>query len=107
MLKKHDILGRDDELHREHLASRSHPGRRNDLVPEGDDVLDGLTIHQVRGAFDPDDGLIGADGVVAVPEVEAEGDLGTVLEEDIADGTVDDVVDGQGLYNRPSSQRCR
>ena len=98
MLKKHDIRCRDDgELHREHLATGGHPGRRNDLVPERDDVLDSLTIHQVRGAFDFDHGFVGADGVVAVLEVEAVGDVGTVLEEDIADGAVDDVVDGRGL----------
>jgi hypothetical protein len=51
----------------------------------------------VRGAFDFDHGFVGADGVVAVLEVEAVGDVGTVLEEDIADGAVDDVVDGRGL----------
>jgi hypothetical protein len=108
MLKKHDIRGRDNgELHREHLATGGHPGRRNDLVPEGDDVLDGLTIHQVRGAFDLDDGLVGADGVVAVMEVEAEGEMSGVLEEDVADGAVDDVVDGRGLYKRPNDQRRR
>ena len=59
------------------------------------------------GAFDLNDGLVGADGVVAVLEVEAEGNMGAVLEEDIADGTVDDVVDERALYNRPSGQRCR
>jgi hypothetical protein len=94
MLKKHNIRRRDN--------AELHPGRRNDLVPEGDDVLDSLTIHQVRGAFDLDDGLVGADGVVVMLKVEAEGDVGAVLEEDITDGTVDDVVDGRGLYNRPS-----
>jgi hypothetical protein len=94
MLKKHNIRSRDNsKLHREHLATGSHPGSRNDLVPEGDDVLDCLTIHQVCGAFDLDDGLVGADGVVAVLEVEAEGNVGAVLKENIADGTVDDVVD--------------
>jgi hypothetical protein len=51
----------------------------------------------VRGVFDLDDGLVGANGVVAVLEVEAEGEVGAVLKEDIADGTVDDVVDGRGL----------
>ena len=107
MLKKHNIRSRDNsKLHREHLATGSHPGRRNDLVPEGDDVLDGLTIHQVHGAFDLDDGIVGADGVVAVLEVEAEGNVGAVLKENIADGTGDDVVDGRGLNKRPSGQRC-
>jgi hypothetical protein len=104
MLNKHDILGRDDgELHREHLATGGHPSRRNDLVPEGDDVLDGLTTHQVRGAFDLDYGFVGT-GMVAVLEVEAEGEVGGVLEEDFADGANDDVVDGRGLYTRPSGQ---
>jgi hypothetical protein len=45
----------------------------------------------VRSAFDLDDGLVGADGVVAVLEVEAVGDVGAVLEEDVADGTFNDV----------------
>jgi len=51
----------------------------------------------VRGAFHLDNGLVGADGVVAVLEVEAEGGIGRMLEEDIADGAVNDVVDGRGL----------
>jgi len=51
----------------------------------------------VGGAFDLDDGFIGADGMVAVLEVEAEGEVSSVLKEDIADGAVDDVVDGRGL----------
>jgi hypothetical protein len=41
---------------------------------------------------------------VAVLEVEAEGEVGGVLKEDFADGAVDDVVDGRGLYKRPSGQ---
>jgi hypothetical protein len=103
MLKKRGILGRDDgELYWEYLATGSHLGRRNDLVPEGGDALDGHTIHHVRGTFDLDDGFVGADGVVAVLEVEAEGDVDAVLKEDIADRTVDDVVDGRGLCNRPN-----
>ena len=107
MLKKHDILGRDDgELHRERLAPGGHPSRRNDLVPEGDDVLNGLTTHQVRGASDLDYGFAGADGMVAVLEVEAEGEVGGVLEEDFADRAVDAVVGRQGLYTRSSGQSC-
>jgi len=79
--KEYDIRGRDySELHREHLATRCHPRRRNDFVPERDNVLHDLTIHQARGAFDLDDGL-SADGVVAVLEVEAEGEMGGLLEE--------------------------
>jgi hypothetical protein len=61
----------------------------------------------VRGAFDLDNGLVGADGMVTVKEVEAEGEVGGVLEEDVADRAVDDVVDGRGLYKRPSGQRRR
>jgi hypothetical protein len=38
--------------------------------------------------------------VVAVLEVEAEGDVSSVLEEDIADGAVDDIVDGRLLTYR-------
>ena len=93
MQKKHYIRGRDDgKLHWEYLTIRGHPGRRNNLVPKGDNVLDSLTIHQVRGAFDFDNCFVGADGVVAVLEVEAVGHVGVVLEEDIPDGTIDDVV---------------
>jgi hypothetical protein len=98
MLKKHDIRGRDNgELHRKHVTIRGHPGRWNDLIPEGDDVLNGLTIHQVRGAFNFDHSFVGADGVVVVLEVEAVGDIGTVLKEDIANRAVDDVVHGRVL----------
>jgi hypothetical protein len=107
MPKEHDIPGRNDrELYREYLATGGYLGGRNHLIPDGDDVLDGLTIHQVLGAFNLDDGFVRANGVVAVLEVEAEGEVGSVLEEDIADGAVDDVVDGRGLYKRPNSQRC-
>jgi hypothetical protein len=38
--------------------------------------------------------------VVAVLEVEAEGDVSSVLEEDIAEGAVDDIVDGRLLTYR-------
>ena len=61
----------------------------------------------MRGAFHLDDGLVGADGVVAVLEVEAEGEIGRMLEEDVADGTVHNVLDRRGLYKRPSGQRQR
>jgi len=90
MQKKHYIRGREDgELYWEHLTIGGHPGRRNDLVPEGYNVLDSLTIHQVRSAFSFDNRFVSADGVVAVLEVEADGHVGIVLEEDITDGTVD------------------
>jgi hypothetical protein len=103
MLKKHNIQGRDDgKLHWEHLATRGHLDRGNDLIPEGDNVLDGLIIHQVHSAFDLDDGLVDANSVVVVKEVEAVGEVGGMLEEDVADRAVDDVVDGWGLYKRPS-----
>jgi hypothetical protein len=98
MLKKHNVRGRDDgELHREHLTTGGHPGSRDDLVPERGDVLDGLIIHQVCGAFDLDDGLVCADGVMAVLEVEAECKMGSVLEKDVANGAVNDVIDKWGL----------
>jgi hypothetical protein len=42
----------------------------------------------VRGAFHFDDGLVGADSVVAVLEVEAEDDIGCLLEEDVPDKAV-------------------
>jgi len=90
--------GRDDgELHREHLTTGGHPGSRDDLVPERGDVLDGLIIHQVCGAFDLDDGLVCADGVMAVLEVEAESKMGSVLEKDVTNGAVNDVIDKWGF----------
>ena len=102
MLKKHDVGGRDNGgLRRKHLDLRGHPGRRNDVVPQGDGVLDVLVIQFVRGAFDLDDGFVETDGVVAVLEVEAVGDVGAVLGEDTANGPVDGVLDGQGLFKRP------
>jgi hypothetical protein len=46
----------------------------------------------VRSALDLSDGLVGADGVMAVLEVEAEGEMGGVLEKNIADGATNDTV---------------
>ena len=105
--KKHGIRRDDSELHWEHLAIRGHPGRWYDLVPEGNDILHGLVIHQMRSTFNLDNGLVSANGVMAVLEVEAEGGIGSVLEEDIADGTVDDVIDGRSLHQHPKAQRCK
>ena len=91
MLKKHDIPGGDDgELHREHLAAGGHPGGWNGLSPKGDVVLDGLTIHQVRGPFDLDDSLVSANSVVAALGVDAEGEVGGVTKEEVADRTVNE-----------------
>ena len=103
MAKETQIPVRNDgELHRECLylaiAMEGHPGSRKDFVPEGGDVIDGLTTHQVRGAFDLNDGCVGLDGVVAVQDVEAEGVMGVVLKEDITDWAVDDAVRYRGLY---------
>jgi hypothetical protein len=56
----------------------------------------------VRSAFDLNDSLVGADSIMAMLKVGAEGDMSAVLEKDITNGTVNDVVDGRGLYNRPS-----
>jgi len=60
----------------------------------------------MRGAFHLHDGLIGADGVVAVLEGEAEDDIGRMLDEVVADGAVHNVLDRRGLYKRPGGQ-CR
>lgn len=51
----------------------------------------------MRCAFDLDNSLVSANSMVTVLEVEAKGDLGAVLEKDIANWTVDDIVDGRGL----------
>ena len=103
-LKKCDIRGRDDgELHQQHPSTRDHPGGWNDCVPKGGDVLDDLTIHQVCSAFDLDDGLISADGVMAVLEMEAKSEMGGVLEKDVTNRAVDDVVYERGLNRRQLS----
>ena len=47
----------------------------------------------MRCAFDFYDGLAIVDGVVAVLEVEAEGEVGCVLKEDVSNGAADGVVD--------------
>lgn len=102
MLKKDYIPGRDNcKLHREHVTVGGHPGCWNDLVPQGDNVLHSLTIHQMCSAFDFDDGFVSADSMVTVLEVEAKGQVGIMLEKDIADRTVDDVVNERSLYNCP------
>jgi hypothetical protein len=46
----------------------------------------------VHSAFDFNHSFVGANGVVAVLEVEAVGDVGTVLKEDITDRAVNNVV---------------
>jgi hypothetical protein len=60
----------------------------------------------VRGAFDLDNGLVGTDVVVTVLEVEAEGEIGSVLEEEIVSWAVNDIINRCGLYKRRSGQ-CR
>ena len=98
MLKKHNIHSKDNrKFHWEHVTTGSYSYRWNALLPERDDVLNNLTIYQVRGAFNLDDSLTGANGVMTVLKIETEDDTGTVLEKDITDGTVNDVVNGQGL----------
>jgi hypothetical protein len=47
--------------------------------------------------LDLDDGLVCADGVMAVLEVEAECKMGSVLEKDVANGAVNDVIDKWGF----------
>jgi hypothetical protein len=46
----------------------------------------------VRSAFNLNDGFVSANGIVVVLEVEVEGEVGGVLEEDFVNGAVDDVV---------------
>lgn len=60
---------------------KGHPSCRNDLVSKGGHILYRLIIHQVRGASNLDDDLVGADGVVEVLKVEAVGEIGVVLED--------------------------
>lgn len=52
------------------------------------------------------DGLVGLNGVVTVLEVEAVGEMGVVLEEDIADRTVDNLVHGWYLYKHATGKNC-
>jgi hypothetical protein len=58
----------------------------------------------VRGAFHLDNGLVGANGVVAVLEIKAEDEISRMLKEDVADKAVYNVLDRQGLYKRLSGQ---
>ncbi len=51
----------------------------------------------MHSAFHLDDSFACADTVVAVLEVEAEEHMGSMLEEDIADGAIDNGVDRQSL----------
>jgi hypothetical protein len=41
--------------------------------------------------------------MMAVLEVEAEGNVGTILKEDIVNKTVNNIINKQGLYNSLSS----
>ena len=96
-----NVPGRDDgELHWKHGITCCHPGARNDLVPKGDDVLHGLSIHQMRSAFYFDDGLVRADCVMAMLKIKAQGEMGGVFEEDLTNWTANNIVDGQKLYRR-------
>lgn len=56
------------------------------------------------GAFYLDDGLVCADGVMAVLEGETEGEMSGVLEKDVANGAIDDVIDEWGLDRSMSGQ---
>lgn len=92
------ILNRDcsqsrdhSELHGKHFATGGHPRRRNDLVSKGNDVFHGLVVHEVCSAFDLDIRLIGSDGMMTVLEVKAEGQVSRMLEEGVANRTIDNI----------------
>ena len=88
------LVGNDFKLHRHNLALTRHPGCRDNLVAERVNILHGLPIHQVGSALNLDHGLLAADVVMAVLEVQAMGHVHDVLEEYITDRTVDDLMDG-------------
>ncbi len=70
MEQNNDIRSMDDtKFHWEHLATGDHPGCWNDFVPKQDNIFDSLSRHQVCGAFNLDDDLVGSESVVAVLEV--------------------------------------
>ena len=50
-------------------------------------------------AFDFDNGLVGADGVMAVLQIEAKSEMGGVLEKYVTNRAVDDVVNERDLYS--------
>lgn len=46
MLKKYNIRSKDDgKLYRKHFTIKGYLSYRNDLIPERDDVFNGLTIY--------------------------------------------------------------
>ena len=103
--EQHNVLSRDSsELRRHYLAIRGRPGCRDDFIPKRDDFLESLVFHDMRGAFDLKDSLIHTNGIMAVLQVETEGSMCSMLEEDIPDEAVHDVINGRGL-SKCSCQR--
>jgi hypothetical protein len=81
---------RNSKLHGEHIAT--HPGRRNDFVTHGFNLLDLLIAHQMRCTLHLDDHFVFTDIVVAVLEVEGEGSLRTALDEYLAEWAIDKII---------------
>jgi hypothetical protein len=93
MLKKYNIHSKDDsKLYRKHFTIKGHLSRRNNLILERDNILNSLTIYQVRSAFDFNYSFVGADNIIVMLKVKAIGNMGTILKEDIANKAVNNVV---------------
>lgn len=67
------------ELHGKHFATGCHPRRRF------------LVVHEVCGAFDLGNRFIGSDGMMAVLEVKAEGEVNGMLEKGVANRSIDNI----------------
>lgn len=86
----------DRKLHGEHIFP--HPGRGNDFVTHGFNVLDLNVVHQVCCTMHFDDGFIFMDFVMAVLKVEGVGHVRTILDEYLAEWAFNEIVDMLGLW---------
>ena len=91
------LVRSDSELHRDDFVTGAHPRGGSDPVAEGDGICHLRIIHLVGGPFNFDDGFVGHDAVVGVLEVQAQVAVSAVREEDVADGSVDDVFHAKGV----------
>jgi len=83
------------ELHRDHPT---HPGSGDDLVSHRFDVLYIVLAHQVCGTMNFDNGLILLQLVVSMLQIKREGLLRSVLEENLAEWSLQEVIDSLSLY---------
>lgn len=80
-------------FHGNDTTCRDHPSSGDDLITKGYNVVNFLLVHDMSCSVDLDDSLPSLDAVVTVGQVETEGFMDTILEEDLTNGTNDHVVD--------------